>query len=528
MSQIANEFSKIDVDKLVYNINSLNDISMEITSDSSLDVSLSNLLRILMGTLGSTKGCILTYAPFKLAFETAVVKGFEGNLYFRALPKEVPEITSSKGVFTLEELEKKFPDFVKRNKPMFDKYASASIWVTLGIRGRLVGAILLGQKLNKEPYENTDILLLSIISNQIAIAISNFQLIDELKKTNDKLRKQNFELVDANYGISEMRQISVELSEIMDVHSLLETFLLKSIQYLSCSKGVLFHLEGENLRVQSSSKLMNMRNEKVFKVANSPDMIKKLLETGDSQRGDVNNFFEIDAKYVICVPLKAERDILGILCLFDKESKVEKDNPNPFTPFSERDEAMITSLTNHTATLWQKAKFYEMATVDGLTQLYVRRFFEQRIAEELRKAQRLDRKLSIMFIDIDHFKKFNDTYGHQTGDDVLRTVAKKIKDSVRKGIDIPARYGGEELTVVMPETDANGAVILAERIRLGIERTPLENPNGGEPLKVTVSIGVSTFPDHAVNVQGLVEKADIAVYKSKGNGRNRSTLYGQE
>lgn len=119
-------------------------------------------------------------------------------------------------------------------------------------------------------------------------------------------------------------------------------------------------------------------------------------------------------------------------------------------------------------------------------------------------------------------------WGHQTGDDVLRTVAKKIKDSVRKGVDIAARYGGEELTVVMPETDSNGAVILAERIRLGIQNTPLENPNGGDPLTITVSIGVSTFPDHAMNVQDLVEKADIAVYKSKANGRNKATLYGQD
>lgn len=528
MNQIKNDFNKIDVDKLIYNINSLNDVSLEITSDSSLDVSLSNLLRILMGTIGVTKGSILTYAPFKLAFESTVTKGFDSNLYFRALPKEVPDITNSKGVYTLQELEKRFPDFFKRNKPMFDKHTSASIWITLGIRGRLVGSILLGQKLNKEPYEQTEILLLSIISNQIAIAISNFQLIDELKKTNDKLRKQNFELVDANYGISEMRQISVELSEILDVQSLLETFLLKSIQYLSCSKGLLFQVEGENLRVLSFSKIMNLKNGKIFKLSEAPEIIKKLIETGDPQRGEVSKFFDIDAKYTICVPLKSERDTLGILCLFDKESKVEKESLNPFTPFGERDESMITSLANHTATLWQKAKFYEMATIDGLTQLYVRRFFEQRISEELRKAQRLDRKLSVMFIDIDHFKKFNDTWGHQTGDDVLRTVSKKIKDSVRKGVDIAARYGGEELTVVMPETDSNGAVILAERIRLGIQNTPLENPNGGEPLKITVSIGVSTFPDHAMNVQDLVEKADIAVYKSKANGRNKATLYGQD
>lgn len=527
MSQLLNEFGNVDIDKLIYNLNSLNDVSLEITSDSSLEVSLANLLRILMGTLGATKGSILTYAPFKLAFESAVVKGFEGSLYMRSMPKEIAEITAYKGAVSIAELEKKFPDFVKRNKPMFEKN-EFSLWVTLSVKGRLVGSIILGHKLNKEEYLPTDMILLSIISNQISISIANFQLIDELKKTNEKLRKQNFELVDANYGISEMRQISVELSSIMDVNSLLETFLEKSIQYLSCSKGLLFKIEGETLRTVAVSKSINIKNDKTFPLSMGGAIFQDIIETGETRRAESNNFFDIDSKYMICVPLKSEREILGILCLFDKESRIEKENNNPVSTFSERDESMIISLANHTATLWQKARFYEMATVDGLTQLYVRRFFEQRMSEEIRKAQRLERKLSIMLIDIDHFKKFNDTWGHQTGDDVLRTVAKKIKDNVRKGIDIPARYGGEELTVIMPETDSNGAMILAERIRLAIEKTPLENPSGGEPLRVTVSMGVSTFPEQAITVQELVEKADIALYKSKAEGRNRVTQYSEE
>lgn len=518
----------MDIDKLIYNLNSLNDVSLEITSDSSLDVSLANLLRILMGTLGATKGSILTYAPFKLAFDSAVVKGFEGNVYMRSMPKEIAEITTYKGVVTIEELEKKFPDFVKRNRPMFDKH-NFSLWVTLSVKGRLVGAIILGKKLNKEEYQQTDMILLSIISNQISISIANFQLIDELKKTNEKLRKQNFELVDANYGISEMRQISVELSSIMDVNSLLETFLEKAIQYLSCSKGILFKIEGDILKTVAVSRAINIKNDRIFPLSVGGKLFEDIIETGETRRSESNNIFDIDSKYMICVPLKSEREILGILCLFDKESRIEKENnPSNITPFSERDESMIISLANHTATLWQKARFYEMATIDGLTQLYVRRFFEQRMSEEIRKAQRLERKLSIMLIDIDHFKKFNDTWGHQTGDDVLRTVAKKIKDNVRKGIDIAARYGGEELTVIMPETDSNGAMILAERIRLAIQNTPLENPAGGTPLQVTVSMGVSTFPDQAITVQGLVEKADIGLYKSKADGRNRVTLYSEE
>ncbi|GIW21671.1 MAG: hypothetical protein KatS3mg068_0678 [Candidatus Sericytochromatia bacterium] len=525
VNRIIEEFENVEIDKLVYNLNALSDISNQITSDSSIEISLANLLRILMGTLGATKGSIMLYAPFKLAFESSVNKGFDGNLYFRTNPKEVQQISEYKESFFVSDLEKKFPDFIKRNKLMFDK-SEATLWVTLSVRNKLVGALLIGPKLGREEYKKTDLILLSIIANQISVAIANFQLIDELKKTNDKLRKQNFELVDANYGISEMRQITLELSSIMDVNNLLETFLNKSIQYLSCSKGILLKLDNEILKVSSLSKINHIKKDTSFQITECNPIFAEIIESGEIKRGEVNDFFGIDAKHYICVPLKSEREVLGFICLFDKESRVDKENrSNVSTAFSERDEAMISSLANHVATLWQKAKFYEMATIDGLTQLYVRRFLEQRMSEEIRKAQRLQRKLSLILIDIDHFKKFNDTWGHKTGDDVLRITAKTIKENVRKGIDIPARYGGEELVVLLPETDSNGAMVLAERIRKAIENTPLENPNGGDPLKITVSLGVSTYPDLANSLAELYEKADIALYKSKANGRNRATLY---
>lgn len=526
--RIIQEFESVDIERLIYNITALSDISNQITSDNSLEVSLTNLLRILMGTIGSTKGSIMLYAPFKLAFESIVNRGFDGNLYFRTNPKEIQQILDYKDSFFISDIEKKFPEFIKRNKLMFDKL-DATLWVTLSVRNKLVGALVVGPKLGKEDYKNTDLILLSIIANQISVSIANFQLIDELKKTNDKLRKQNFELVDANYGISEMRQITLELSSIMDVNNLLETFLNKSIQYLSCSKGMLLKLENDVLKVSSVSKINNVKKDSSFLLTECNSIFTELIESGEIKKGEVNNLFGIEAKHYICVPLKSEREVLGFICLFDKESRIDKENKSSVsTSFSERDEAMISSLANHVSTLWQKAKFYEMATIDGLTQLYVRRFFEQRMSEELRKAQRLQRKLSLIIIDIDHFKKFNDTWGHKTGDDVLRITAKTIKDNVRKGIDIPARYGGEELVILLPETDSNGAMTLAERIRKAIENTPLDNPNGGEPLKITVSLGISTYPDLASSFAELYEQADIALYKSKANGRNRATLYNVE
>jgi len=526
VSQLLNEFENVDVDRLVYDLRSLSDISHEIASDSDLDNSLSNMLRILMGTLGATKGSILLYAPYKLAFESSVIKGYTNNVYLRATPKEIPEITEYKGAVTTEDLSAVFPEFIKRNKEEIEKN-NIKLWATLSLKGRLVGCIVLGKKLGDHEYQKVDIGLLSIIANQISVAVSNFQLINELKKTNDKLRKQNYELGEANFGITEMKQISVELSSILDVQTLLEIFVERSLQYLSCSKAVLFNTEGDDkLQIAAMSKVNTVSPNRIFKISKSCKLIQDAMETGEPQIGLSEGMFDldakVDAKYVICVPLKASRDIIGLLCLFDKVVRTG------ISTFSERDESMIVSLANHVSTLWQKAKFYEMATIDGLTQLYVRRFLEQRMLEEIRKAQRLEKKLSTMLIDIDHFKKFNDTYGHQTGDEVLRLVAKTIKDSVRKGVDIPARYGGEEIAVVMPSTDSNGAMVLSERIRRAIENAALKNPTGGPNLKVTVSIGVTTFPDAAKNVKELIEKSDIALYKSKAEGRNRVTLYEEE
>jgi diguanylate cyclase (GGDEF)-like protein len=127
-------------------------------------------------------------------------------------------------------------------------------------------------------------------------------------------------------------------------------------------------------------------------------------------------------------------------------------------------------------------------------------------------------------MDIDHFKKFNDTYGHAVGDEVLRHVAGIIKHSVRQDLDIPCRYGGEEMVVLLPETDEMGARIFAERIRKSVDEA-LVNTADHKGLHVTISIGLATLPKMAATGLELMEKADQALYASKRGGRNQVTVY---
>ena len=161
------------------------------------------------------------------------------------------------------------------------------------------------------------------------------------------------------------------------------------------------------------------------------------------------------------------------------------------------------------------------AVTDGLTGLYNQRYFKQRLSEEVERASEQDRPLSLLFCDLDHFKGYNDRLGHVAGDKALRAVAGVLLHSIRQ-VDLAARYGGEELTVILLDTPGEAAVEVAERIRQGVAALDL----GGADRGITVSIGTAAFPDDASLVEELVDKADWAMYLAKRKGRDRIVSFG--
>ena len=160
-----------------------------------------------------------------------------------------------------------------------------------------------------------------------------------------------------------------------------------------------------------------------------------------------------------------------------------------------------------------------LSITDGLTKLHNHRYLQDELARAFEESQRYDRPLSLAMIDIDHFKQFNDTYGHAVGDDVLKCAAKLYRESVRS-TDVVARYGGEEFAVMMPETDLADGLAFAEKIREMIDTTPMETQIG--PLHVTVSLGVASVPHSRIHsAKELIIAADKALYRAKRNGRNQ-------
>ena len=174
------------------------------------------------------------------------------------------------------------------------------------------------------------------------------------------------------------------------------------------------------------------------------------------------------------------------------------------------------------ALLYERAR--QMAITDRLTGLYNFGYFLERLKEERMRAERYHRLLSLVLLDIDHFKKYNDANGHPAGNEVLKKIAVILKQESRE-VDIVARYGGEELVVVLPETSRRRAAELGERIRQRVSDTLFDRMRSQPLGKITVSAGVATFPVDAMNEDELIKRADQSLYKAKGEGRNKVVAY---
>jgi diguanylate cyclase (GGDEF)-like protein len=192
-------------------------------------------------------------------------------------------------------------------------------------------------------------------------------------------------------------------------------------------------------------------------------------------------------------------------------------------PFTEEERALFGYLSQQTAVAIENADLHEQlrrqATVDELTGLANHRRFQDALAEEVTRTRRSGRPLALALLDIDDFKAVNDTFGHRHGDQVLEAVGSAISDACRV-TDEPARYGGEELAVILRETDLDGALTVAESLRRAVETVAVPAPDGGQ-TRVTVSIGVSALGAPTFDHGQLIEAADVALYAAKRAGKNR-------
>jgi diguanylate cyclase (GGDEF)-like protein len=232
----------------------------------------------------------------------------------------------------------------------------------------------------------------------------------------------------------------------------------------------------------------------------------------------------MDAASVLVVPLFVRNRVMGSLQLFGERTD----------SFSREDAQLLWILSlvaeSMLARDYSNETLLRFAFTDFLTGLKTRGYFEQQLDLELARAERRGTPVALLMIDIDHFKRLNDTHGHQAGDVVLRDVAAILTRDLRE-VDTAARYGGEEFILLLPETDLQGAKLVAQRLLYSIEQanffTGARTHAGEESQHITVSIGVALFPEEARFKRDLLEASDAALYEAKERGRNRVVLYSE-
>ena len=340
--------------------------------------------------------------------------------------------------------------------------------------------------------------------------------------SNDVLDKKSsiYSLEEKLMRYSILKEVAESLSAVLSLDQISKLLIEKALKILGKSGRVLLYLvdtEKQEMMLAASNDDIMVREKKgdifdrwVLKHRKSlivEDVSKDFRFSSDETAASRNIF-----KSLITAPLLSGDKVIGALRV---DSLYEE-------MYAQDDLRLLDIIAHLGALSVQNAFFYsrtqELAIKDGLTNLFVRRYFLDRLKEELKRAAGKRGALSILMIDIDHFKKYNDTYGHISGDLVLKHLAGTISSMTREG-DVVARYGGEEIVILLCDRSKVEAALEAEKIRKAVKEKPLILRR--HETKITVSIGVSNYPEDVLLEEEIIKLADQRLYKAKAEGRDR-------
>ncbi len=363
----------------------------------------------------------------------------------------------------------------------------------------------------------------------------------ELEGANSRIYELNQNLVDKNkelqkkiYDLRNIFDVSLELHAILDVERLINSTLLSLIGKFSCKSAVflypakkneqrlsvlnskgLYKADVENLTIEKSDELISYLHKN-----QSPHLISKLPKYLRKSAG-LSALSEINIELISPITTVHDQED-ALICLGSRINE---------KPYQKNEIEILLTINNIVSTALSNASLYDEVTqlsyTDGMTDLHNFRYFEMRLKEEILRHTRNKQGVSLIILDVDHFKNYNDTLGHPAGDKVLKQLAHILKDTVREN-DIVARYGGEEFAVILPSVNRDGVIILAERLRAHVADAIFSDEDVQPLNKITVSVGTASLPIDASTSTDLIYKADTALYSAKHSGRNCVQQYSPE
>lgn len=382
------------------------------------------------------------------------------------------------------------------------------------LNGEVFEGLLCVDSPSDHAFSDADERLIQLIAQE---ALTVLQYYREQRRMKDRTREY-----------SALLEISKNLGSKLDLAHRLETTIASAKAIIDYDQCFIFLVnEGERRMTVAAARGYEPPADYGFPLTNGflslivknrqPLLYSKLF----SAKGRPKIFpdgYEIDisSNSFLGLPMMIEEKVIGVVFFSS-----EKENA-----FSASDQHILAIMCNHVAASIAEAqahaKVKKLAITDGLTGVFNHRRFQERLLEEFYRVSRHPEPFSLLLIDIDFFKKINDTYGHPAGDAVIKMIAKVLLKLVRK-LDIVARYGGEEFVILLLKSDSRQALQMAERIRKAVEGSPFDWQ--GQKIYATISVGVASQPDDTVKKEELIAFADRALYASKHAGRNRSTLY---
>jgi len=344
--------------------------------------------------------------------------------------------------------------------------------------------------------------------------------------SNQENKAKNYQLNEMLVNLNSINELVEDLILVRDKEKLLKLILPSSLELVNAKKGLIIEYSYENrsFTCVSAKNTTRIKEKDSFSV-NDCSHFSKILDTKNFLNIDESgNFLEEEFETALMFPIIAGKELKAIVCLMDKKFEDAKKDKNESPLFIEEEETIVQTLSKLISSIWEGTHLFELAAIDTLSKLYIRRFFEKYLEEEIKKSLRYGKDLSLIIIDIDNFKQCNNLYGHLIGDKVIKEVSIKIKNFIKE-TDFSARYSGEEFIISLTNTPIEEARFIAEKIRKSVENMEIPGIRAEQNVKITVSIGVTSLStSDLTKPEDLIKKASEELIKSKQGGKNKVTI----